>query len=704
MHKLICTMLLLSEDTVFWLIISTARIRRIFLLRSRFAPASDSGTRQKRQRTRSISLSLFGIICSVGFADPSISIAQTTQVPVSITYCPVAGNSACVPLLQGAIDASEASFRAFQTLLDPGRTDTFFKPIPCVPPYSQVSEGFQQYVNGVATAWCAVQTITDGDGNVLTGTTPVQVAEGMPTCPPNWVMEGTASSIVNGIMFVTDVCQRQLGSSGVFLFDPIADNLASGSGLVSNPTQLAAASHAVQGLAADSATQVLVEVFFAGMNVGDTINLTLSDENGPSSNSASAGYLTALTANGMDSRTSNGVISIQAVSIPSSGAVMGFAVFHAPTDFVRALNADDPTASARTVSIAAADTNTGSTNTTDVAIVRPPVVFIHGLWGSPSDFMSSDGGVLGAFTGQVQWKTSFARFDQQVLSTSTDPNYVDPQVGVVAIPGNTLGFLYAATQVLPQVRAAVADYKYSSAAGGQIAATQVDVVAHSMGGVVTRTLPLLSGYAGQDTYTQGYVHKLITLDTPHTGTPVAADALLPANSCVQQMLAIESKFVIKTAVVNNASVNGAVADLQVGSKAITNLQNLPTAMIGGQMTPSQLGGAGQNAIGATIRVFCGTAANDPLANALNPIDWFQELQGDSDGVVPLTSQFNGNLGYSVTTAGASQNTFPAIHSKGIASLGFLPPTILDQASGAPTQVVNLLNTPVTNSVVFLGSP
>jgi hypothetical protein len=48
--------------------------------------------------------------------------------------------------------------------------------------------------------------------------------------------------------------------------------------------------------------------------------------------------------------------------------------------------------------------------------------------------------------------------------------------------------------------------------------------------------------------------------------------------------------------------------------------------------------------------------------------------------------------------------FPAIHSKGIADLGFIPPTILDQASGAPTQVVNLLNTPVTNSVVFLGSP
>ena len=168
-------------------------------------------------------------------------------------------------------------------------------------------------------------------------------------------------------------------------------------------------------------------------------------------------------------------------------------------------------------------------------------------------------------------------------------------------------------------------------------------------------------------------------------------------------MAHKSKFIISTAVVNNASVNGAVGDLQQSSNAISNLQNLPTAMIGGRMTTSQLAGAGQSRGGAIIRFICGTIANDPLANVLNPLDWLGEMGGDSDAIVPLTRQFNGNLAYSVTAAGASQNTFPAIHSEGIATLGFLPPTILDQASGAPMQVVNLLNTPVTNSVVFLGN-
>jgi hypothetical protein len=506
---------------------------------------------------------------------------------------------------------------------------------------------------------------------------------------------------LEGSQFATN-CGNVPPSLTVALFDPIADGLASGAGLVSNAAQLAAASHSVVGASADSATLVLVQVI--GPSVGDQIQLTLSDESGPSANGASAGYLTALPDNGMDSRTSGGVITVTAVATGGS-KTMAFAVYHSPTDFARTGNVNDPTDSVRSVTIGAKDTTAGTSTTQTVNIVRPPVVFIHGLWGSPSDFMSSDGGVLGAFTGQVPWKISFARFDQSVQATSTNPNYVNPQTGFVTIPGNTLGFLYGATQVLPQVRAAVADYKYSSVAGGQIASTQVDIVAHSMGGDITRTLPLLSGYAGQDTYTQGYVHKLITLDTPHLGTPVAVDALSAANGCVQVLLANKSKFIIGTAVVNNASVNGAVGDLQQGSQAITNLKNLPTAMIGGQMTTSQLAGAGQSSAGPIITFICGSIANDPLANALNPKGWSNEMKGDyGDAIVPLNSQFAGNLAYSITTTGASQNTFPAIHSQGIATLGFLPPTVLDQASGAPTQVVNLLNTPVTNSAVFLGSP
>jgi hypothetical protein len=478
---------------------------------------------------------------------------------------------------------------------------------------------------------------------------------------PYATMTYVATTVASGNFF--QGCVTSPPPLTVALFDPIADGLASGAGLVSNAAQLAAASHSVVGASADSATLVLVQVI--GPSVGDQIQLTLSDESGPSGNGASAGYLTALPDNGMDSRSSGGVITVTAVATGSKP--MAFAVYHSPTDFARTGNVNDPTDSVRSVTIGAIDTTAGTSTTQTVNIVRPPVVFIHGLWGSPSDFMSSDGGVLGAFTGQVPWKISFARYDQTVVATSTVPSYSYQLV----LSGNSLGFVYGATQVLPQIKSAVADYKYSSAAGGQIAATQVDVVAHSMGGDVARTLPQLSGYAGQDTYQQGYVHKLITIDTPHQGTPLANSALASNNGCVQVLLADIGHYVINTAVVNNASVSGAVGDLQQNSAALGNLQNLPTAMIGGKMTTTQLGGAGQSLAGEIIAKLCGNLLNNPLAVSLNPTGWLGVMGGDSDAIVPLSSQFNGNLPYSITTSGASQNTFSAIHSSSTRLLGFL---------------------------------
>jgi triacylglycerol esterase/lipase EstA (alpha/beta hydrolase family) len=53
-----------------------------------------------------------------------------------------------------------------------------------------------------------------------------------------------------------------------------------------------------------------------------------------------------------------------------------------------------------------------------------------------------------------------------------------------------------------------------------VAAVQADVVAHSMGGDVARTMPTLATFTGQSTYGLGPVHKLITIGTPHRGNSV----------------------------------------------------------------------------------------------------------------------------------------------------------------------------------------
>jgi hypothetical protein len=54
---------------------------------------------------------------------------------------------------------------------------------------------------------------------------------------------------------------------------------------------------------------------------------------------------------------------------------------------------------------------------------------------------------------------------------------------------------------------------------------QADVVAHSMGGDIARTMAGLSNFTSQSNYGLGPIHKLITIGTPHLGTPLATDLI-----------------------------------------------------------------------------------------------------------------------------------------------------------------------------------
>lgn len=195
------------------------------------------------------------------------------------------------------------------------------------------------------------------------------------------------------------------GGIGVSLFDPIADGLESATGIVTSSTKLATASSKVAGVAADRATLVLVQV--TGANSGDLIRLTLSDENGPSADGPGAGYLTTLPANGMDSRNSGGIITVNALA---SGVVN--VTYHAPSDFVRSGNSTDPTAIIRHVSIIVSDLSTGEIlDPQPISIVRPPVILVHGIWGGPDDFNTA-GGVYDTLTNsQLFSAVKFAQYN-----------------------------------------------------------------------------------------------------------------------------------------------------------------------------------------------------------------------------------------------------------------------------------------------------
>jgi hypothetical protein len=79
---------------------------------------------------------------------------------------------------------------------------------------------------------------------------------------------------------------------------------------------------------------------------------------------------------------------------------------------------------------------------------------------------------------------------------------------------------------------------------------------------------------------------------------------------------------------------------------------------------------------------------DTLAQDLTPTGWYAVFGQYNDAVVPLLSQLNGG------TAGPNTPTLAGVmHSPGLESLDFLPPSELDPSSNVPEQVVFLLDEP-----------
>src|SRR5882724_7381758 len=101
---------------------------------------------------------------------------------------------------------------------------------------------------------------------------------------------------------------------------------------------------------------------------------------------------------------------------------------------------------------------------------------------------------------------------------------------------NSIGVKYVTPYVLPEVTKAMEKFKAGdNPMNIPIAAVQADVVAHSMGGVVTRTLPLTAGFFS-NTFGQGIIHKVISIDVPHLGSPLAALLLGTTADCTREIL------------------------------------------------------------------------------------------------------------------------------------------------------------------------
>lgn len=157
-------------------------------------------------------------------------------------------------------------------------------------------------------------------------------------------------------------------------------------------------------------------------------------------------------------------------------------------------------------------------------------------------------------------------------------------------------------------------------------------------------------------------------------------------------------------------VPGAVGDLSPGSQALTTIATqdshpLPTALIAAIYTNF---GSAKPSIKATA-IFLACGYSDPLAQALglDPGDDWPAIFGEpSDAIVEQSSQLDGlspNVGLVFSEANGTAPIGGLLHSPGANQFGFSGPSVLSPLGAGnpvPAAVINLLNTPVTNTASF----
>lgn len=532
-----------------------------------------------------------------------------------------------------------------------------------------------------------------------------------------WIQEYvtlTSSNAGSAIIYTPGSEPNPLGGSNWFLYsgriipvDPVVAQLVGTNGVTQNISAIATAAAGplcpigvcplVSGAAADGVTQVVIEVL--ATVAGDSVQFTLTNENGDQDAVGDGGLFplgSFIAGNGASTLT----VSAQGGTNPP----LAVAIWRAPQNYNRGSQyPSDATTVQRNVTLQVrlpgADGAPIKLSQT-LMVVRPPVVLIHGLW-------SSGQGTFGGFYPANAQNLSLwnlmnpqkNEIDYSAPVTVTNPNPNPSFLGsnTLSVTQAALGFAYNAPGALQQLQTDIGNYAKSNS----VAAVQADFVAHSMGGDIARTMPTLTTgpttFLNQNNYGLGPIHKLITIGTPHGGTPVAV-ALLPyegsdPNSCVRKALNIANTS-LQSATVNGTSVDGAVGDLQFG---VSGSIPFPTAYIAGSTLPANLalldsytyivtllGTIPVPSTSAAIYSLCGQKYNDPLALLLTPTTWNQEFGGaTNDGIVTVVSQIN---------AGSSTLIFPGvIHSPGFEELNFSPPSEVDTASGIPDEVINLLN-------------
>jgi pimeloyl-ACP methyl ester carboxylesterase len=271
------------------------------------------------------------------------------------------------------------------------------------------------------------------------------------------------------------------------LLDPSPSLIDRDGNLNNNITLAASLTTYRNGTIADGVSKLLLHVY-SNIRLQFSINDTKPDN-------LTNGALSSLDqSSNINNLSSTAIISPQNISKRKSVAA---AVYIPPDSF----NQDK--GSNRTINVDVSDPDNHDARTLyelPIQLYRPPVVLVHGLW------MNSDNTwVTTNFANSLTNKGfiyAFADYEKHNSETFDPCDKVFGNYGINSIRN-------AIHDILRQ-------YHYFS-----IAASQVDIVSHSMGGLMARGFVQQPDYKGKENYMKGSIHRLITIGTPHFGGPLS---------------------------------------------------------------------------------------------------------------------------------------------------------------------------------------
>lgn len=434
----------------------------------------------------------------------------------------------------------------------------------------------------------------------------------------------------------------------VTLLDPVP-SLLTGPRVACDSALLSSAGAQVVGVAADGTAQIVLRI--TGNLPGEQLDLSFTDGDGDAA--VDGGFLPDPLS------CSSATALAPTTSVTADPALLGFAVYRTPIDFGRSGGRDDAR-SLRSLTIRVVSRGTAFFKDFAVQLVRPPVVLVHGTWSNPNTWL---------------------RF------TPLNPLSPDPRFSVFPVDYSrteSLGVLLNARLILDQIISNTDRFKSLY----NVAAVQSDLVAHSLGGIISRALAMTPGFLRDKNYLAGDVHKLITLDSTHLGTPLASN-LIASNVVCKTLFGLFGN-TIGQQIVDQAEnsplllrLNSALAPIHIKAHAIV-----------GHADPIQMSDAENAGATAAVKLACPSLLPGGSFRALytspsNPT-------GENDIIVGASSQAAASSGLA---GPVPVSTFlSVIHS--VAPISPQGPDVLNRDNnlqpasptvGTVAEVVRLLN-------------